>query len=40
METVIPIIVTLVELVAAGLVTEAAVTVTTKSPGGGMAGAV
>jgi hypothetical protein len=40
METVIPIIVTVVELVAAELVTEAAAMVTVKLPAGGVAGAV
>ena len=40
METVIPIIVTVVEPVAAELVTEAAAMVTVKLPAGGVAGAV
>lgn len=40
MEIVIPVIVTVVEPVAAELVTEAAVTVTVKLPAGGVEGAV
>jgi hypothetical protein len=40
METVIPLMVMFAEAVAAGKVTEAAVTVTVKLPAGGAAGAV